>query len=221
MVSVVVTTTEGIYWGATSLGIVPYEVLELVALVVSNVNGLVSLRVHGRRLPDLAILLSLVDHAVRSHHASPADLGYPTHVAVPLVTLPIGHGGRRDDGLVGREVLARALWRTLNRIQLSKSIWAATVGARSLVHYRLLVGFVLTTGTAAYGVLALIVVDGAEVLGACNAAWAFGCSGKAAAFAHVPFIGRSLSLWMQPDILVERIRLQLWNEALLLDAHRV
>lgn len=82
-------------------------------------------------------------------------------------------------------------------------------------------GLVLASGAAANVVLALVVVDGAEVLGAGDPAWPLGRPRETPPFANIALVRRRLRLWMQPNVLVECIRLQRRNEALLLHAHLI
>ena len=80
-------------------------------------------------------------------------------------------------------------------------------------------GLVLASSTAADIVFALIVVNGSEVLRARDAAWSLCGPGEAPTLANVAFVRGRLRLWVQTDVLVEGIRLQRWNKALLLHAH--
>lgn len=68
-------------------------------------------------------------------------------------------------------------------------------------------GLVLASGTAADVVFTLIVVDGSEVLWARDASWSLCGPGEAPALSNVAFVRRCLRLWMQADVLVERVRL--------------
>ena len=72
------------------------EVLQLVALIISDVDGLVSLLVYYLLLVDC---VAVIHHSIRRHHASPPDLSYSTGVAIPLVVLAMSHGSRRHNGL--------------------------------------------------------------------------------------------------------------------------
>ena len=82
-------------------------------------------------------------------------------------------------------------------------------------------GLVLAASAAAYIIFTLVIVDRAEVFGACDATWPLSCPRKAASLANIALISRSLCLRMQTNLLVEGICLQRRNEALLFDAHRV
>ena len=82
-------------------------------------------------------------------------------------------------------------------------------------------GLVLASCTAADIVFTLIVVNGSEVLRARDAAWSLSGPGEAPTLANVAFVRGRLRLWVQTDVLVEGIRLQRWDKALLLHAHLV
>ena len=81
------------------------EVLQLVALVIGDVDGLVRLLID-----DLLLVHSVafVHHSVRRHHARPSNLGYATSITVPFVVLAMRHGCRGSNGLP-RVAVARAI----------------------------------------------------------------------------------------------------------------
>lgn len=67
------------------------KVLQLIALIVCDINGLMRLLllIYYLLLVDL---VAFVHHAVGSHHARSPDLRDSTRVAVSFVVLPVGHG---------------------------------------------------------------------------------------------------------------------------------
>lgn len=181
----------------------PYKVLQLVTLVVSDVNCLVSGRV--AHLLFICSSLPLVQHAVGRHHSGPTNLGYSADVAVTFVVLPLSHCGRRDnalDRLIPTVVVQSVEVLVSLRSLLDRTQWCEVVGARvatwilRLVHH-LLRGLVLATCAASYVVFALIVVDGSEVLWTCHSARTLSCSGKAASLTHVSLVCCRLGRWVQ------------------------
>ena len=66
------------------------EILQLVALILADVDRLVSLLVYYLLLIHL---VAFIHHSVRRHHARPSDLGDSTSITIPFMVLAMSHRG--------------------------------------------------------------------------------------------------------------------------------